>query len=316
MTGKRSHRWIWRLPALFGFLFIAFQGASGWAGEDEGVRRSILAGTWYPRSSAELIKTVEGFLANARGEAPDGELKAIVVPHAGYMYSGQVAGYAYRLLQGRPFKRVILVGPSHRVAFRGFSVNLQAGYETPLGVVPVDQALGKKIMTSGNRGGWVKRAHEAEHSLEIQLPFLQRTLGPFRIVPILMGEQDYGTASELADSIARAAAEAGDTLLLASCDLSHFHDDDRARALDREFIRHIAAFDPEGLNRALSSGACEACGGGPVVSVLLGARALGADRSIILQHANSGDVTGDRSRVVGYLSAALIKASGKDPRPR
>lgn len=316
MSEASTLRRTFSVPGLLAFLFLTLQVSSGWGGEAGDVRPSMLSGTWYPSSPEELTKTVDTFLANAQGVPLEGDLKAVIVPHAGYRYSGQVAAQAYKLLQGRPFTRVILVGPSHRVPFQGFSVNLQSGYETPLGTVPVDRDFGRGLMASGGHGRWVRRAHEQEHSLEIQLPFLQRVLGSFRIVPILMGDQEPGTSEALAKRLAKAVANVGHTLLLASCDLSHFHGYERAKALDFEFIRHVKAFDPEGLERALSSGACEACGGGPVVAVLLSARMLGVDRSLILQYANSGDVTGDRSRVVGYLSAALIKGAGRGPHPR
>lgn len=315
MKGKRTCIRLFSVSGLI-CLLLALSPAAGSAEEAQDVRPSILSGTWYPGSPQELTAVVDNFLAKVRGAPLEGELKGLIVPHAGYRYSGQVAAHAYRLLLGRPFTRVILVGPSHRVPFRGFSVNLQAGYQTPLGTVPVDREFGRALIAPGGHGGWIKRAHEQEHSLEIQLPFLQRALGSFRIVPILMGDQDPRSSGALADLLARTVAPSGDTLLLASSDLSHFHGHERAKALDHEFIRHVRAFDPEALERALAAGACEACGGNPVVAVLRCSRALGADRSLILQYADSGDVTGDRSRVVGYVSAALIKGADKGPRPQ
>jgi len=275
--------------------------------KDQNIRDSILAGSWYPGNKKTLSKTIEGFLSRVKTGPVEGELTALIVPHAGYIYSGQVAAYAYRLLQNMDFKRVILVGPSHRARFKGASVNLQTGYKTPLGIVPVDQDFAKKIIDTSDQFRWVPQAHASEHSLEIQIPFLQTVLTDFQIVPILMGEQDFKTCSDLADSLLRVTGNMGNTLLLASSDLSHFHSYNRSRELDMRFIKHVSEFDPSGLASALSSGACEACGGGPSITVMLAAQRLGANRALILKYANSGDVTGDHSRVVGYLSAALIR---------
>jgi AmmeMemoRadiSam system protein B len=201
-----------------------------------------------------------------------------------------------------------MVGPSHHVGFEGASVNLQPAYETPLGIIPVDQELGRRIINANKAISWVPEAHAREHSLEIQLPFLQVVLRDFQIVPILMGRQDFKTSSMLAESLKKVLKQTDNTLILASTDLSHFHSYDRAKELDRAFAERVRTFDPQGLSNALSSGKCEACGGGPTIAVLLAARALGADRTVILKYANSGDVTGDHSRVVGYLSAALLKS--------
>jgi len=246
-------------------------------------------------------------LSRAKSGSLHGDLKAVIVPHAGHIYSGQVAAHAYRLLKTMDINRVIMIGPSHRVGFRGVSVNLQSGYRTPLGVVHVDQVLARKIIDTSDKIRYIPEAHAREHSLEIQLPFLQTVLDDFRIVPIVMGEQDFRTCSELASSLVEVMDNMEKTLILASSDLSHFHNYDRARELDKEFIGHVKKLDPEGLAGSLSLGTCEACGGGPVITVMLAAKAVGVDRVEILNYANSGDVTGDKSRVVGYLSAALIR---------
>jgi AmmeMemoRadiSam system protein B len=302
------------LFACLGALFLFSLTSEGYLSQARGeerkgqnIRDAILAGTWYPGSQDGLKDVIELYLSRAGVESHKGELKAIIVPHAGYVYSGQVAAYAYGLLQKKDFKRVIMIGPSHRAGFRGVSINLQSGYKTPLGTVPVDLALARKILNSNSDFRTVPQAHAHEHSLEIQLPFLQSVLEDFQIVPILMGEQDYKTCSSLAKSLVQAMNSVDRTLLLASTDLSHFYSYKRARELDLEFIKHVRQFEPQGLARALSSGLCEACGRGPAVSTMLAARELGANRAIILKYANSGDVTGDHSRVVGYLSAALIR---------
>lgn len=288
-------------------------------GEEKGlkdVRPSILAGTWYPGNPDDLTKVIQGYLSRVEMTGLDGKVKALIVPHAGYVYSGPVAAHAYRLLQKTKFSRVILVGPSHRVGFSGVSVNLQSAYETPLGIVPVDRKLARMILNKGPNTRWLKKAHSGEHSLEIQLPFLQTVLQNFKIVPLIMGRQDPDTCSNLSKTIAQVLADVEGTLLIASSDLSHFHTYTRAKALDRIFIDHVRMFDPQGLSKDLLSGKCEACGGGPVITILRAARDLGADRTSILNYANSGDVTGKHGSVVGYLAAAVFRSSDTGPRPR
>ena len=230
------------------------------------------------------------------------------MPHAGYRYSGQVAAHAYRLLQKMDFKRVVMIGPSHRVGFRGVSVNLQTGYETPLGIAPVDRVFAGELIRSSGQIRWLPQAHAREHSLELAVPFLQTVLTGSRIIPIVMGQQDFKTCSNLAENHIRAKGGSREkTLILASTDLSHFYAYERARELDQVFIKYIRELDPEGLAQSLAAGKCEACGGGPAVTAMLAARASGANRAIILNSSNSGDVTGDKKQVVGYLAAALIR---------
>jgi len=231
----------------------------------------------------------------------------MVVPHAGYVYSGQVAAFAYQAIRGSDFRRVVLIGPSHRVPFRGISVNRQSGYRTPLGVVPVDRDFAKTLLEKSLEMTWIPQAHAHEHSLEIQIPFLQTVLKDFRIVPILMREWDYETCLRLSSLLTQALDDGTKSLILASTDLSHFHTDQQAEVLDQRFIDHMKSFDAEGLSQSLASGRCEACGGGPAVTAMLAARQRGATVSAVLKYANSGDVSGDRRQVVGYLSAVLMK---------
>ena len=286
------------------------------AGDLEDIRSPVMAGVWYPRKPELLRKTVKEYLSGAGPQILDGEVKALIVPHAGYRYSGGIAGRAYRALKGRRITRVVMIGPSHRVGFGGISVNLQAGYETPLGTVPVDMGTARKLLDEGPPFRWLRQAHASEHSLEVQLPFIQEVLGRVRIVPVIMGRQDFTTCSTLADTLVRVLGHCQDTLFLASTDLSHYHPYREARAMDGEFISHVAGLDARGLAEGLVKGRCEACGGGPVISAILAAGAMGADKAAILGYATSGDVNGDRRRVVGYLAAALVRTSGKGPHPR
>lgn len=277
-------------------------GAQG----SEPIREPILAGTWYPGNAKDLRTTIDAFLSRAEPPAGAARPLGIVAPHAGHVYSGQVAARAYRLLMGSDFQRVILIGPSHHARFRGVSVDLHAGYKTPLGVLPVDRVFAEGLLRADPFVDRIPQAHAREHSLEIQVPFLQAVLPHASIVPLIMGQQDLAACERLASLLARVIGPDRRTLILASSDLSHFHPDGRARELDGEFIRHVKAYDPRGLARSIAEGKCEACGGGPVVAAMLACKALGADRAVQLGYATSGDATGDRTRVVGYFSGAFV----------
>jgi AmmeMemoRadiSam system protein B/AmmeMemoRadiSam system protein A len=271
------------------------------------IREPAVAGAFYPDKPEVLSKDVTGYLEKVKKEKVEGEIVALVSPHAGYMYSGQVAAYAYKLLEGRAFESVVVVGPSHRALFKGASLYDRGGFRTPLGVVPVDTELSKKMMEKRKEIQFLPEAHAQEHSLEVQIPFLQVVLKSFKLVPIVMEPYwSWETCQSLASAIAE-SVKGKKVLLIASTDLSHFYTYNIAVELDRIFLSHIAQFDIEGLNRDLKSGRTEACGGGPVVTIMLAAKMLGANRGKILKYLNSGDVTGDRSRVVGYGAGVFYK---------
>jgi AmmeMemoRadiSam system protein B len=283
------------------------------AADEADIRHSVIAGTWYPGNPHELSVNLDKYLSGSRKVQLGGILRAIIVPHAGYRYSGAVAAHAYRQLERSGFTTVILVGPSHYLPFDGVSVNLQTAYETPLGSVPVDQSLARKIIDSQADFRWIRQAHAREHSLEIQLPFLRMVLGKFQIVPVIMGTQDFSTAERLARTLTALVGGRKDILLLASSDLSHYHTSRRAGVLDSCFASHVLTLDAKGLARDLAAGKTEACGGGPVMCILLAAKQLGAKNALILGRADSGEATGDKSRVVGYLSAALVTPAASQP---
>jgi hypothetical protein len=196
------------------------------------------------------------------------------------------------------------------VLFKGASLYDRGGFRTPLGVVPVDVELSKKMMETRKEIRFIPEAHAREHSIEIQLPFLQVALKTFKLIPIVMEpEWSRETCQSLATAIAE-TVKGENVLLIASSDLSHYHPYDKAVELDRIVLNHIVRFDPEGLNQDLKQGRCEACGGGPIISIMLAAKALGANKGKVLKYLNSGDVTGDRSRVVGYGAGLFYRTAG------
>jgi AmmeMemoRadiSam system protein B len=267
------------------------------------IRRAAVAGSWYPGSARALTAAVDRYLA-AAPEDVAGDLVALVAPHAGLMYSGPVAAHAYRLLRDRRFDVVVLVGPSHFVGFQGVAVHRSGGFETPAGVAWIDEDCAGAIAAATSVVCEHASAHVREHSLEMQLPFVQRLAPEAKIVPLVMGYQTAETARSLGEALAVALAGRR-ALLVASTDLSHYHDAATAAELDGVVIDHVKRFDADGLQHALETRPDHACGGGPTVAVMRAAAALGARDAIVLDYADSGDVSGDKSAVVGYLAAAF-----------
>jgi hypothetical protein len=287
----------------------------GEAMSEKNIRESAIAGSWYPGDPSQLTNDVKGYLAHVPQQKIDGELVALIAPHAGYLYSGQVAAYAYKLLEGKRYDVVVIVSPSHYVYFKGASIYPSGGFRTPLGIVPIAEDIAEALMEKTPLIYYLAQAHTKEHAVEIELPFLQVVFKDFRLVPIVMGEQDLPTCQEVGKAIAE-VVKGKNALLVASTDLSHFHPYAEAKQLDQVVIDRVNAFDPLGLSKDLGQGRCEACGGGPVVAIMLAAQALGANKGKVLHYANSGDVTGDRSSVVGYMAACLYKSAKAQKQPK
>ena len=270
------------------------------------IRKAAVAGSWYPEAASALAAAVDRHLARVTRNV-DGDLVAIVAPHAGLMYSGPVAAHAYRLLQGRTFDVAVLVGPSHFAGFEGVSIVPAGGFETPFGVAAIDESCAKALIAAAPLIHLRPAAHTREHSIEMQLPFLQHVAPGVPIVPLIMGYQTADTVRAAGDAIATVLKGLAGrrALMIASTDLSHYHDAEAAAALDAIVIDCVARFDADGLQRALTRTPDHACGGGPTVAVMRAARQLGACDAVVLHHADSGDVSGDKSSVVGYLAAAF-----------
>lgn len=232
---------------------------------------------------------------------------AIVAPHAGLKYSGPVAAFAYRAVQHGHFDAAVLIGPSHFIGFTGVSIWPRGAWQTPLGAVRVAEDLAREIAAVSGEVIEHPLAHGREHSLEMQLPFLVHLLPGVPIVPMVMGYQDRETAFALGNALASAIANrsAGRVLLVASSDLSHYEDAPTAQTMDAVVLRVVERLDPEGLMQALEREPRHACGGGPIVAVLHAAKRLGATRARVLKYGDSGDVSGDKSSVVGYMAAAI-----------
>jgi hypothetical protein len=280
------------------------------AAPKEKIRQPAVAGSFYPANPADLTKMMDGFLARVpAAAATDQRLLALVAPHAGYEYSGPVAAYSYALLKGRKYERVVVIAPSHYEAFPFASIYDGDAYVTPLGTVPVDKEFatklaGKSKLLRLSSQGHAPAGPQGEHALEDQLPWLQHMLGGFKLVPIVMGDQTYDIERTLGVELAKMIGP--ETLIVASSDLSHFHTYDQASTLDHKTLNAIAEWDYLSMSRNFSQQIWEACGGGPIVAAMIAAERLGATQAKVLKYANTGDVTGERARVVGYGAAALL----------
>ncbi|HVP90411.1 MAG TPA: AmmeMemoRadiSam system protein B [Terriglobales bacterium] len=292
-------------------LFAAVLLSAQLAAAAEDIRPARVAGLFYEKDPARLAAQVDLCLANAKPAArPAGEVRAIIVPHAGHVYSGTTAAYAYALVKGMPFETVVVIGPSHHAAFTGCSIYAGAGFATPLGVVPVDQALARAL-TRASGFDYVPEAYDnpgaevQEHSVEVQVPFIQRALPGAKIVPVVMGLQTRRTIQTMAAALTKACA-AKKVLVVASTDLSHFLPKAEAAAVDAGTIALVREAKTETLIRKVEAGENIMCGGGPVVAALLYARKLGPARVEVLRRADSSEAGGPDSSVVGYLAAAVL----------
>ena len=269
------------------------------------IRKTAIAGSWYPGNPEILTSDIRKYIDNAETNPSDKKPAVIVCPHAGYMYSGPVAGYAFKAVSGHIYKTVVVISPSHKEFFPFVSVWAEGAFDTPLGRIDIDTELCSSIMNASRYVRNEKSPHVAEHALEIQLPFLKHVLGDFRLCPLIMGEQSLPMCRELSEALAKCITNPEETLVVASSDLSHFHHVERAHIMDRNVAKLIEAYDIEGLSDALDSGRCEACGGGPIMAAMLYAKAKGRTDIKVLKYSTSAEITGDRSSVVGYLSAVI-----------
>jgi len=282
------------------------------------VRPAAVAGSWYPGTAERLAREVDGYLA-AASVGDVSHPTAIIAPHAGLRYSGPVAAFAYRAIApshtrtAAPshYASVVLVGPSHFVGFDGVSIWPRGAWETPFGAVAVDESLASAIAGATREVVDHRPAHAREHSLELQMPFIAHLCPGVPIVPLVMGFQRRETAFALGDALARVIATRSDgaagepVLLVASSDLSHFHDAPTAAAMDAVVLECVERLDADSLMDALEDEPHHACGGGPMVSVMRAAARLGATHARVLKYGDSGDVSGDKSSVVGYMAAAI-----------
>jgi AmmeMemoRadiSam system protein B len=288
-----------------------------WRRVDERVglkRRPAVAGYFYEADPEALKARIErcflsklgpGRLPSERAEKPR-RIKGLVVPHAGYMYSGPVAAHAYLAMaeDGIP-ETVVIIGPNHTGLGAGVSIMVEGSWSTPLGAVPIDSELAKAIQEAGSLIAVDEEAHLNEHSIEVQLPFLLHVAKrPFKLVPICMMLQAYEACLDVGEAIA-SAARGRDVVVIASSDFTHYESQRSAEVKDGKAIEAIERLDPRGLLEVVEAESISMCGPGPVAAMLVASTSMGATSAKLLKYATSGDVTHDYSAVVGYASIVV-----------
>jgi AmmeMemoRadiSam system protein B len=274
------------------------------------IRMPAVAGYFYPRSAETLADEIDRMVESAEATAPQGHTRVLVSPHAGYRYSGFVAAHGFRLIRGRDIHTVVVISPSHIERFDHSAVYDGGGYETPLGLAATSDVYSQRVASVNESVIMSEKGHEQahlprqEHALEVQIPFLQRMLGSFELVAVVMGDQTWDHCVALGEALKPLVEDPG-VLFVASTDLSHFYDAAQANRLDREFREVLSTMDAAALYESVREGRCEACGAGPVIASLLATEGLKDRTFSILAQKNSGDTTGDYSSVVGYLSAVV-----------
>lgn len=304
---------------LYGFLILLLAAAvcgpvCGFCGD---VRSAAVAGKFYPDDPRALAAAVDDMM----GQALDADMErplALVVPHAGYVYSGQIDADAFKTASRYSYDRIVLLGTNHTDAyFEGISVYDGAAFETPLGRVPVDEETAKELLAAGGPVSANRRVHLREHSIEVILPFVRKVFPEARIVPVIVGGPDLDMCRKFGSTLA-GAVRGKNALIIASSDLSHYPDYEGALEADRRTVNAMGSPDPAAFlaevrkteNRGIRNLATAACGQGAIMTAMAAARALGADCGRVISHANSGDtIFGDHSRVVGYAAVAFCKAT-------
>lgn len=285
---------------ILAFAFLMFDALS----LAQGIRKAVFAGAFYDGDPARLSAQIDSYLNNVKNLPGSAQgVRALICPHAGYIYSAPTAAYAYRLVQGKPFDTVVVIGTSHKYPLDGCSIYLKGGFETPLGVIPVDEALAARI---GKASGfsYVAEAHAEEHSVEVQAPFIQKVLPGAKIVPIVLGYPTRQNVYDLAKGLAEALASPR-VLIVVSTDLSHYLSQKDANAADARTIDLVQKLNADTLINKCASGENVMCGGGGVAATLIAMKKLGQPQVEVLHYADSSAVTGDTTQVVGYVAAAI-----------
>ena len=272
----------------------------------ENIKEPSVAGTFYPADKKALKESVEGFLSRVEKRQKDGKLIALISPHAGYRFSGQVAAYGFSELKDSAIQKVIVIGAAHHAGYKGASVYTTGSFRTPLGEVPINERIAKKLLDDEADVRFYPEAYAKEHSIEVQLPFLQTVLKDFTIVPILIGSPTKKTFDHLIEVLSDIFDEK--TLIIASTDLSHYHDYSTAKEMDGKVISEIERLSVTDTAKLLQSGQSELCGMYPVMVTIEIARRAGANYGMLFKYANSGDVTNEKEKVVGYASIGLLKS--------
>lgn len=271
------------------------------------IRKPVVSGMFYPDNPSLLRKQIEQYLDDVELGQDFEDILGVISPHAGYIYSGRCAAYSFKALSQAKFDLGVILAPSHHSAGYRFSVGDFDAYETPLGAIPVDKEMTRQLMQF-DHFEFHPEAHEREHSLEVQLPFLQVIRPDVRIVPLIVSSQQLKNSAYLADTLYEVFRDELDhTVFIASSDLSHYHSGDMARIMDGKFAEMVEKNQPDALYDSIRSGASEACGFGTILALMHLSNRTGHSKVKNLKYMHSGDVSGDDLRVVGYLSTVFSR---------
>mgnify|MGYP001618442073 CR=1 FL=1 len=290
----------------------------------EGIKEPNVAGQFYPGDKKGLSSQIDECLNQAAPEGIKGDIFCLISPHAGYDFSGATAAFGYKLIQGKTYgcgyrkphhrplayKTVVVIGPSHYYGFNGIAVYPGGKFRTPLGDLEIDSGFAQKLLEPQQNISADIKAFNKEHSVEVQLPFLQKTLQDFKIVPIVVGQCEYAALNQLAENLSKAIGNRTDVLIIASTDLTHSYDFAQTRKVDKLTLKHLQEMSPEDIYRKLSSEEIQMCGGLPVVSAIITAKKSGYDKIKLLSHTDSAEVTGNKTKgnwTVGYASAIIYR---------
>jgi len=280
----------------------------------EDVKQPNVAGAFYPDNPVVLSEMIDKFLRDANPQPMEESIFALISPHAGYDFSGPVAAYGYKLIKNRNYKTVIIIGPSHYFGFPGVSVYPRGSFRTPLGDIPIDSEFASKLIEVSPDIKFIPQAFQREHSVEVQMPFLQKALTDFKIVPIIMGQVDFGLCQGLANRLASLIGARLDVLVVASTDMYHGYDYEEAQAIDRFTLSVLEEMDPQKLYNKISEGTAQFCGGTGVVVTMLTAKGLGHNKLKVLKYANSAQITNRKVKdvwTVGYTSCVIDQVKGE-----
>jgi hypothetical protein len=296
---------IWSLVIIWNLVLGAWNLADLSA---QDIKQPNVAGAFYPDDPQELSRMIEGFLNNATPNPIEGNIFALISPHAGYGFSGQTAGFGYKLIKNKPYKTIIIIAGSHYYGFSGVSVYLEGIFRTPLGDLEIDKEFTQKLLNKDKEITFDPAAFTKEHSVEVQLPFLQKVLTQFKIVPIVMGDCTLSVCQKLASLLKEAIAGRTDVLVVASTDMYHGYDYQEAEVMDNLTLSYLKNMDAQGLYYGLREGKLQLCGGFGVVTTMILAKELGHNKLSVLNYTNSAVVTGKKLKgiwTVGYTSCAI-----------
>lgn len=299
-----------RVPLISFICVVCYVISSFSTGCADNIKEPAVSGIFYPSDPEELKKTISTFFSKATKVETEGDLIALISPHAGYRYSGQVAAAGFNQIEYSKKNKIILIGPSHYVRFKGASVFTKGSFKTPLGNIKIDEKLANTLLNDTADVKFLPDAFEKEHSIEVQLPFLQMTMKDFTIVPILIGTPTRQTLEHLISGLSKIMDE--NSLIIASTDLSHYHDYQTAREMDSKIISSIQRLSTIETENLLRKGESELCGAFPVLITIEVAKMKGANIGVLFKYENSGDVTDSKNNVVGYASIGLFRTPFTD----